>query len=59
MLYEVITLFIPGLSLGLRRGGVVFKVFDVGGDTETDTFLIRGSEGADDYRVSTIRNNFV
>ncbi|MGD8475608.1 MAG: matrixin family metalloprotease, partial [Burkholderiales bacterium] len=38
-----------------RPGGVVFKVFKVGGDEEIDSVVIKGSHGADDYRVSTVQ----
>ncbi len=45
---------VSDVTVASRPGGIVFKVFDVGGDQEIDSILIRGSEGADVYRVSTI-----
>jgi Ca2+-binding RTX toxin-like protein len=45
---------VSDVTVDSRPGGVVFKVFDVGGDEEIDTVVIKGSSGADDYRVSTI-----
>ena len=45
---------VSDVSVSSRPGGVVFKVFDVGGDQEVDSVWIMGSDLADDYRVSTI-----
>ncbi|HYR33730.1 MAG TPA: hypothetical protein VEQ87_05520, partial [Burkholderiales bacterium] len=44
-----------GATFTSAPGVDIFKVFRIGPDEQTDTVLIEGSTGADDYRVSSLQ----